>query len=250
MSTVAVPTIICSECQRENEAERVYCHDCGARLDRSAVITKKEPPVDVHKRVRKMFDPQRARLRAWFFQTSKMILAAGGVGLLVAMVLPADLPPPSKTEMLASQVRLDMESALQKHQPPQLEFSEGQMNAYLASALKTKKKALDKPFLDFKRAVVEFKDGKFIITTERSVSGYYSLYTTTAYAVAIANGKLVTTNKGGAIGRLQLHPALMQYLNILFSDVRSAVDQDAKLVARCGAVQFHDKRATFSIAAP
>ena len=27
--------LICPECQHENEPERMYCHSCGARLDRS-----------------------------------------------------------------------------------------------------------------------------------------------------------------------------------------------------------------------
>jgi hypothetical protein len=160
MSTAAtVAKIVCSECQRENEAERVYCHDCGARLDRSAVIVQKEPVVDVHKRVRKMFDPTRARIHALFFKTSKMILGAGATSVFVVMALPPELPEQPKTEMLASQVRLDMESALRKHQPAQLEFSQDQVNAYFNSALRTKKTALTKPFLDFKRGVVLFHDG-------------------------------------------------------------------------------------------
>src|SRR5436853_2852094 len=136
MSTVVVSKIFCSECQRENEAERVYCHECGARLDRSTVVAKKEPPTDVRKRVRKMFDPQWARIRAFFFKTSRVVLAAGAAGLVAAMALPPELPAQSKTEVLASQVRLDMEAALEKHQPAQMDFSEEQVNAYLSSALK------------------------------------------------------------------------------------------------------------------
>src|SRR6516225_2034765 len=35
---IATPIqLTCPDCQRENEAERIYCHDCGARLDRSAL---------------------------------------------------------------------------------------------------------------------------------------------------------------------------------------------------------------------
>lgn len=248
-STVAVPKIFCSECQRENEAERVYCHDCGARLDRSSVVVTKEPPTDVRKRVHKMFDPQRARIRALFFKTCKVILAAGVAGLLGAIALPPELPAPPKTEMLASQVRLDMEAALQKHQPPQLDFSEDQVNAYLASALKTKKKALDKPFLEFKRAVVEFNNGKCTLTVERSLGGYYSLYSSSSFAVSVKQGKLATEHTGGAIGCLHVHPKLMANLDVLFSDVWSAVDRDAKLVARFGGIQFSDKRATLALGA-
>lgn len=65
------PKLLCPECQRENESERVYCHDCGARLDRSAVAPTKEPPKDTHKRLKKFFDPQRARIRYFFLNRAR-----------------------------------------------------------------------------------------------------------------------------------------------------------------------------------
>ena len=37
--------LVCPECQRQNEPERIYCHDCGARLDRSA-LAKVAPKVE------------------------------------------------------------------------------------------------------------------------------------------------------------------------------------------------------------
>jgi uncharacterized membrane protein YvbJ len=62
--------VVCTECRHENESERVYCHGCGARLDRTAVKKAKEAPEDAQKRVKKMFDPQRERMRALFFKMS------------------------------------------------------------------------------------------------------------------------------------------------------------------------------------
>jgi hypothetical protein len=248
-STAAVQKILCQECQRENEAERVYCHDCGARLDRSAVVIKKEPPVDVRKRVRKMFDPTRARIRAGFFKTSKTILGAAAAAALAVMLLPPELPEPQKTEVLASLVRIDMETALEKHQTTPLEFTQDQVNAYLASALKTKKKALDKPFLDFSRAIIEFKEGNCSITTERSFSGYLPLHASLSYTVSLNSGKIVATNTGGAIGRLQLHPKLSEHLGLIFGDIWTALDRDTKLLTRFAALQLHDKRVALTAVA-
>ena len=247
---IAPPKILCTECQHENEAERVYCHNCGARLDRSAVIPTKEPVVDTRKRVKKMFDPQRARIRALFFKTSKMILGAGVLALVIQMILPPDVPEPTKTLMLASQIRLDMESATTRHQPPQLDFSEDQVNAYLAATLKTKQSVLNKPLLDFKRAIAAFGEDICTITVERSLYGQYSLYSSVAYSVAVANGKIAARHKAGSIGRLPIHPQLMQYVDVIFADVWGALDHDAKLVAKFGGIQFHDKHVVLSVAAP
>ena len=74
--TTSMTKLVCPECRHENEPERVYCHSCGAKLDRSAVTVRKEPVKDTRQRVRKMFDPQRARIRFLFFKTSKLILGA------------------------------------------------------------------------------------------------------------------------------------------------------------------------------
>jgi hypothetical protein len=30
--------LACTECQHQNEVQRIYCHNCGAKLDRSALL--------------------------------------------------------------------------------------------------------------------------------------------------------------------------------------------------------------------
>jgi hypothetical protein len=51
--------LVCAECRHENEAERIYCHNCGERLDRSAVSAQKkaQDPQEVHRRLQKMLGP-------------------------------------------------------------------------------------------------------------------------------------------------------------------------------------------------
>ena len=52
--------LICPDCRNENEIERIYCHDCGTKLDRSKLkkdksIVKEEKPEETQKRIRRMF---------------------------------------------------------------------------------------------------------------------------------------------------------------------------------------------------
>ena len=92
--------LICPECQHENEAERIYCHDCGARLDRSAVgsrISQKEGIDETRRRVRKLFDPTALKIRLRFFRIAKLILGAVALAALIQMILPPDVPQPTKT---------------------------------------------------------------------------------------------------------------------------------------------------------
>ncbi len=240
-------SVVCAECRHENEPERIYCHDCGARLDRTAVKVRKEDVQDARKRVKKLFDPQRARLRALFFKISKVVLGAFLVAAFVQMVLPPDVPAPTKTAMLASQIRFDLEGATTRHQPALLRYTDDQVNAFLIYALKPKQKSLDQPMLDFNRAVVEFREGACSVTMERSLFGY-SVFTTMALAPRLTAGQLAVTTKGGSIGRLPIHPQIAQFMGLLFADLRGALDREMKLVAKMGAIEFHDKAVVLAAA--
>ena len=235
--------LVCPECRRENEPERIYCHDCGARLDRSSLAKEKsteEDPKDTQRRLKAMLDPQRALMRRRFFQGSKLILGALIVAAIVQMIRPPDLPPPAAAPMLPAQINLDLENAaMDPRTAVPLRYTDEQVNAYLAYALKSKQPALSK-YLKFERAVAAFDEGYCIVTVERSLSGF-SLFTTAAYDVTLQNGAIVAKSRGGRIGRMPIHPALMQYGHVLFQDLWKALDRERKSILKLGAIELHAK---------
>ena len=110
--------LVCPECRRENEPERIYCHDCGARLDRSALAKigpKGEDAKETHRRLRSLLDPQRAKMRLMFFKISKMVLGAFATAALIQMLLPPDVPPRAKSGEFPPQINLDLENAAMNH---------------------------------------------------------------------------------------------------------------------------------------
>jgi len=232
--------LICPECRRENEAERIYCHDCGARLDRTAlakIAPKGEDVKDTQRRLRTMLNPQRAKMRLLFFKVSKLILGALAMAAVVQMILPPDVPPRAKTGEFPPQINLDLENAAMSHGAAPLQYTEAQANAYLGSALKSKQAALSK-LMQFERAVVTFDENVCRITAERSLFGY-SFFTTTAARVTLENGTLISSNNGGSIGRLPIHPLLMKYADPLFGDLWAALDRERKAIAKMNAIEFH-----------
>jgi hypothetical protein len=231
--------LVCPECRRENEPERIYCHDCGARLDRSAlakVVPKGEDAKETQRRLRSMLDPQRAKMRLMFFKVSKLILGALLLAALIQMLLPPDVPARVKSDEFPPQINLDLENAATSRGAAPLRYTETQVNLYLGNALKSKQAALSK-VLQFERALVNFDEGVCRITAERSLFGY-SLFTATSSKVAIENGKLVPSNVGGSIGRMPIHPMMMKYADIIFSDLWTALDREKKAVAKMGAIEF------------
>jgi hypothetical protein len=231
--------LVCPECRRENEPERIYCHDCGARLDRSAlarVAPKGDDAKETQRRLRSMLDPQRAKIRLMFFKISKLILGAFALAALIVMLVPPDdVPARVKSDEFPPQINLDLENATSRGAAP-LRYTETQVNAYLVNALKSKQAALSK-LLTFERALVKFDQGVCRVTAERSLFGY-SFFTATSSKVALENGKLVASNIGGSIGRMPIHPMVMQYSDIIFSDLWMALDREKRGVAKMGAIEF------------
>jgi hypothetical protein len=232
--------LICPECRRENEPERIYCHDCGARLDRTAlakIAPKGEDAKETQRRLRTMLDPQRAKMRLMFFKISKLILGAFAAAALVQMLLPPDVPPPAKTGEFPPQINLDLENAAMNHSTAPLRYTEVQVNAYLGSALKSKQAVLSK-LLQFERATVTFDENVCLITAERSLFGF-SVFTGTSSKVTLDNGTLKASNNGGRIGRLPIHPLLMKYADPIFADLWTALERERKAVAKMSAIEFH-----------
>jgi hypothetical protein len=232
--------LICPECRRENESERIYCHDCGARLDRSALAKeapKGEDAKETQRRLRTMLDPHRTKMRLMFFKVSKLILGALVMAAIVQMILPPDIPARAKTGDFPPQINLDLENAAMNHSAAPLQYTEAQVNAYLGNALKSKQAALSK-LMQFERAVVTFDETVCRITAERSLFGF-SFFTTTSTKVTLQDGKLIASNNGGSIGRLPIHPLLMKLADPLFGDLWAALDRERKSVAKMNAIEFH-----------
>jgi hypothetical protein len=239
--------LVCPECAHENEPERIYCHRCGARLDRSAIASqtlRQKEAAETQRHVRKMLNPQRLAFRRLFFMTCKLVIGACAAAAVIQMILPPDVPSAVK-DVAPRQINFDLENAIYSHRPAQLEYTEDQVNAYLAYTLKSKQSALNKPLLDFKRAIVGFSEGSVTVTAERSFFGY-SLYTASAYAAHPGEGKVVVSNKGGSVGRLPFPPEIMQFMDIIFADLWSALQREQKLVAKMGGIEFHEKQVLLS----
>src|SRR5437899_9725154 len=113
-TTTTEPKLMCTECRHGNEPERIYCHNCGERLDRSAVAAQKkgQDPQEAHRRLQKMLEgPSKGRQN--FFAVSKLALAAAVASALVQIALPPEIPAPTKTA--PQQIDLDLENLASPH---------------------------------------------------------------------------------------------------------------------------------------
>jgi hypothetical protein len=243
--------LICPDCRHENEPERIYCHNCGARLDRTGLAREKGgegvPEEKTRQHLKKMFRPNRGRGRQLAFQLAKVLLGALAVAAIIVMLLPPNLPPAPKSYSFAPLINMDMVSALSSHQPPSLSYSEEQVNSYLAATVRRKDSPAQQGLFLLRRVFVQLQEGQCQVHVERRIWNL-PVYSGSAYRVAIANGKITTNNLGGYIGRMPIHPALMKYADVLLGKAWECLARERNSIARLAGIEFHPQSVTLIVA--
>ncbi len=243
---MATTTLVCKQCNFENEPERVYCHNCGAKLDRSLLppeATKRTDPVVTQERVRKMVSPRRGSGLRWLRHLVASLALSALLAVIVVIIKPPDdIPEISKDAALsAPTVTDDMDGLVVQTTPARLTYTDDQVNAFLQSTIRGKSSGSAGAALKFERAYVRFEEGFVRITYVQSIFGL-PLYATTVDSVALQNGQVVATPSAGTFGRLPISARSMPYLSGLFGPLWKVLDRDKNLVARLGSITFHKGR--------
>ena len=214
---------------RQRELERVYCRNCGAKLDRSllpkAVAKKQDAPETVRKRVKKMTNPGsggiwreiKALLKVAFFSA---LLAA----VSLFFVKPADMPEIKKGDEIRL-VSSDMMEAMGSPTPRAVRFSDNDINQYFAKALKPKDTMV--PGVQMVHAYAACSPGVLHLFEEFSVFGL-STYSRVDFKIEVKDGKFTPTIVGGAFGRLSIDPQVMPYTDYAFGTLWSSLDRERK----------------------
>jgi hypothetical protein len=242
-----VTKLICPDCQHENESERIYCHSCGARLDRSKVSSAAAPlgdsDVKTQEHLKKLLRGGQGNAKRAALKLAKVVLGALCLAALIVMALPLDLPPATKSDTFAPMINMDMVSAISSHQGVSLVYNEEQVNSYIASNLRRKDSPAHQGYFPLQRVMVRFEEGVCGISTERQLLGY-SIYSGSSYRVKIDNGKIISTNTSGYIGRMPIHPALMKYADILLQKAWDSLARERNSVVKLANIEFHPQSVT------
>ena len=228
--------LTCKQCNYANEPERVYCHNCGAKLDRSLLPkepakVKQESEEKARKRVRKLVNPARGFFTNWHRAFFNALTSAVSVAALIQMVRPPDgVPPvPSKEDLLgAPQLLEQIEDAEMSPTSQAYRLQEQPINLYLATAVKAKSDT-SQDYFRFDRAFVDLGKDVIRITAQESAFGY-PVYAGASYKLSIAGGKLVAVNVGGNVGRMPVHPMLMEYCGTAFQQLWAALQRERSLL--------------------
>ena len=216
--------LVCTACQYENEVERVYCHNCGEKLDRSLLPKLDEPKsaddlAKAGKKVKRMMNPNRF---AWARTIKTFVLIEVFAAIVAAGFLASQAPdnvPPMKTDRLADVEVSEMWAGMINSRVPVFPaFREFDINYYLRRAVKGNEGALG---IKFDRAFVQLAPGLVTVTSQRSAWGL-TIYNGVTFKPALTGGKWSADVQRLSFGRLTI-PASIGKLTKLDTLVQGAL---------------------------
>jgi hypothetical protein len=213
-------TLTCKQCRYVNEPERVYCHNCGSKLDRSVLPkeeeVRRESPEKAQRRIKKMTNPgANPVLREGKSFVKTIALAIVAAGLIQMVREPADTPP-EKGELTTRFVSSELMDLVNFPQPRAIAFSGADLNAALKQMAKPGKDAV---VAKFDRAYVNLYPGQARLSMQQSFWGF-PLHAGIGFQPEFKNGEFKPTIVSGNIGRLPVHPELMSYVSYAFPPFR------------------------------
>jgi hypothetical protein len=241
-------TLKCSSCGHENEPERVYCHNCGSKLDRSLLpkseAQKGESAEEAQRRVKKMMNPRRAGAG---FNHVKIGVQVVVFAVLVSSVYliwqkPDEVPDARKDYLPALDPGDLWEKLMQVQTANAITLPEDDLNYHISRNIKASEGAAG---IKFVRAAVDLKPGIVTVFVERDAWGL-PLYSSASYRPVVKNGKVSGEMIDTRIGRLGIHPAAPEFFSSwAVSGIWKAFEKEIKQSDRLSEIKVEDSRVQF-----
>lgn len=227
--------LVCAQCGYENEPERVYCHNCGTKLDRSVLprdtVTQQETLAETRRRIRKMTKPSnlgahiKTLLNVWVWAA---IIAA----VILIIKRPADVPT-REQEMSAKIISGEIDAAVDARQAVTLQATPIDLSQHVRTRVKN---AAVIPFAKFKRAYVGLDQKKIRFCVEDDLFGL-PIFSSIEFQPEVVDGKVVAKKTGLRIGSLGIPPEITQ-LDTLFKKFQTSLKHEQKLLEKASAIQI------------
>ena len=238
--------LVCLACKHENEVERVYCHNCGEKLDRSLLpqldeTQTAEAMAKTGKKVKQMMNPNRF---AWVRSIKTFVLieifaAVVAAGFLA--VQPPENVPPAKTDRFPDLDVAEMWTGMMNSRVPvAVAFKEFDVNAYLRKQAKGTEGALG---IKFERAFVNLEPGRVTLVSQRNAWGM-PIYNGATFKPVLAGGKWTADMQEFTIGRLTIPASfgkLVKLDTVTLGALEKAFEKEIRQLDRLAAIEPGDK---------
>ncbi len=258
---MALPTIACKECGHTNEGERLFCHECGSKLDRAGVVAhqhekekKAGSPEQVQERVRRVMRPESRFMHGFFKSAGRTLSLSALTALLAAALLPPrNLPEAKADDVYSDAPRAALEMAAISRMPFERQITQEEINSYLKSSVRLKTTGPLENILKFDRVFTILEEGSLRVVLQKSVSGL-PIYAGAAFGLKAGGSELEVTPQGMNIGRLNLPASVLGYAKGIFDPVWDSLKTERERMNAIGGVEIRKGalilRSKAAVAAP
>ena len=240
--------LLCPGCGYKNEPERVYCHGCGEKLDRSVLPKPEdkndfEEPDETRKRVNKMMNPQRGNLKQDAKIFAKIIAFSAVLAAGILFWMSPDNVPPAKPDTMPDRDAGDLWTrVMEAKSPVSIVLTDLEINTYLSRKLKATESSI--PGLKFERSFVHCEQDIITISIERSLWGF-SLFGSVAFHPVVKDGTFSAEVIGIRFGRLGVLPSARFVGEFSLGSVFKAFEKEGKQLNRLSGVAVGEGTITF-----
>jgi hypothetical protein len=232
----------CTACGFENDSTRVFCQNCGERLER---VEGAPAPVQPHRYTDKSAQPVRQRgglpllISALFKDLLHLALVAAISAALVQMIrtpdeVPAVVPPRAPS---ASMLAADIQAAAESPYPRSMEISQEAANNFLAARVEGSAVHGQTWKAVFARAYVVMETGSLTLGIEQKIKNY-PLYLQLRSEPRENAGKATLEPVGGSIGRLPMPDFLVPFFVKPFEPVITSVSGQLRWFEKAGKIDL------------
>lgn len=238
--------IKCGQCGHENDRTRVFCQNCGERLERPA---GEDPaisgPTAVPSETRFRGRAARRGFVAGLLGFIRRILSTAIIAALFAVVIqmarePNNVPPVQPAnDLQAGQLMHAVQVLSGSNYARTMDISQDQANNYLASSIvpDPANTGISIFRADFSRAFVVIKSGEMDFLVEQRLYGR-PIYMYLTAVPESSGGKSSLKVTGGGVGRMPLHPRLLPLLQGIMRPVTSSTSEAAAILETADEIVF------------
>jgi hypothetical protein len=237
----------CQKCGYENELGRIFCHQCGTKLDLSQI----KPPSQGGKRLKRRGKGSAKKLVRVAIDAAILGILFWGAYLLVQV--PADkIPKPTDKERIAAESRRGkLEMMVMSTKPGSLEITPGEFNAYL-DGLSAKQAQGEGASVKPESLRAVFGNGviSVIFRGEVTVAGINKKLCISYTGVPqIKGGHFEFKPVAAQIGELPLHPWILENTSLMkkwYSSMFGGLVDEQRLLERLSSITITPAQATLN----
>jgi hypothetical protein len=242
----------CQKCGYDNELGRIFCHQCGSKLDLEQI----KPASRGGKKLRPKGSPGIGRVLLRVFEIGAVVLIVWAVVLLVQVPVAPHVVTTEQDASSAERKRFALERLIDQGKEASIQVSAAELNAFLSK-------------FGFEKA-----EGKGVKITPRSlqvrlganevtviVTGELAMgdslkknfYLSCTGIPAVEGGHFVFKPVAAAVGALPIHPQIMEstgFIQNYLSELFHNLSEERKLLDKLTAISVNKERVLLEYHSP